>query len=371
METPNLDTLRTSVLWAMFAVGLLFGAISHRSRFCSMGAVADVMNYGNWHRMRMWLLAAGTASFGLQILQLQGTVHLQDTLYLNPNWPWLSSTIGGLMFGVGMVLASGCGSKNLVRLGHGSLKSLVVFIVTGLSAYMTLKGIFAVFRTEVLAPHTLYWAWGNDLPSILANAIQLAPPEARSLIGFGSATAIMLLAWLAPSTLPKTMICYGLMIGVVITAAWWVVFELSYLPEHPDTLEPAYLGSYSNRAEALSFIAPYGYSLEWLMLYSDQNRLLTLGPVSCLGVIIGAFLSALHNKTFYWESFQGVEDTANHLAGAVLMGVGGVCATGCTIGQGLSGTSTLALPSWIAMLFMFLGAAAAIQYQTWRVSRTI
>lgn len=368
MDTINLDHQRLAVLWATFAVGLLFGAVSHRSRFCTMGALADILNYGNWGRMRMWLLAIGTASLGLQILHIQGNANLHDTLYLNPQWPWLSGILGGLMFGLGMVLASGCGSKTLVRLGNGSLKSFVVFLLTGLSSYITLKGLVAMGRVNYLDPHTLHWPLGNDLPSILSQTFDA--PELYSAIGFSISGALILLALLGKHTLSKSMIIGGLSIGSVIIAAWWVVFDFSYLPEHPDTLEAAYLGSYTNRAEGLSFIAPYGYSLEWLMFYSDQNRLLTIGPMACFGVVIGSFISSLHNKTFQWETFQGVEDTANHMVGAIFMGIGGITATGCTVGQGLSGASTLALPSWITLFSMMMGAALAIRYQTWRVSKT-
>lgn len=367
METIDVENQRITVLWATFLVGLLFGTVSHRSRFCTMGAVADILNYGNWGRMRMWLLAVGTASLGLQVLHVQGNANLHDTLYLNPQWPWLSGILGGIMFGLGMVLASGCSSKNLVRLGHGSLKSFTVFLITGLSSYITLKGLAAVGRTNYLDPHTVQWPLGNDLPSILSQALQA--PELYSIAGFGISAALILLALLSRPTLSKSMILGGLAIGSVIVAAWWVVFDLSYIPEHPDTLEAAYLGSYTNRAEGLSFIAPYGYTLEWLMFYSDQNRLLTVGPMACFGVVIGSLLSSLHNKTFQWETFQGVEDTANHMVGAIFMGIGGITATGCTVGQGLSGASTLALPSWLILFSMLIGAALAIRYQTWRVSK--
>jgi uncharacterized membrane protein YedE/YeeE len=131
------------------------------------------------------------------------------------------------------------------------------------------------------------------------------------------------------------------------------------------------LGSYANRAEGFSFVAPYAYTLEWLMFFSDQSRVLTVGVVACFGVVLGAAGNAFAEKSFRWETFQGVEDTANHTIGAVLMGVGGVLALGCTVGQGLSGVSTLSLASWVALASIVLGAVLALKYQMWRVERML
>ena len=131
------------------------------------------------------------------------------------------------------------------------------------------------------------------------------------------------------------------------------------------------MGSYANRAEGFSFVAPYAYTLEWLMFFSDITRVLTVGVVACFGVILGATANALLEKSFRWETFQGVEDTANHTVGAVLMGVGGVLALGCTVGQGLSGVSTLSLGSFVALGSIVVGAMAALKYQMWRVERMV
>ena len=169
----------------------------------------------------------------------------------------------------------------------------------------------------------------------------------------------------------KEVVLGGAGVGLTVLAAWWVIFQLAYIPEHPDTLEAAYIGSYANRAEGFSFVAPYAFTLEWLMFFSDISRVLTVGVVACFGVIFGAAANALIDKSFRWETFQGVEDTANHTVGAVLMGVGGVLALGCTVGQGLSGVSTLSLPSWVALASIVAGAMLALKYQMWRVERMV
>ena len=124
----------------------------------------------------------------------------------------------------------------------------------------------------------------------------------------------------------------------------------------------------SGRMESLSFVAPYAYSLDWLMFTSDKSKVLTIGIVAVLGMICGSAISAVIQKQFRWEAFRGVEDTANHLVGAALMGFGGVTAVGCTVGQGLSGISTLALNAFIAFPGFILGGYLGLQYLQWRMS---
>ncbi|HEX4880613.1 MAG TPA: YeeE/YedE family protein [Limnobacter sp.] len=369
MEEINVTHAQHLVLWATFAVGLLFGGISHRTHFCTMGAVADVVNFGDWNRMRMWVLAMGVAGLGLQGLSITGQANLSDTIFMATQWSWLSGVLGGLLFGFGMVLASGCGSKTLIRLGAGNLKALVVFVVMGLTAYMALKGIVGVFRVNMLDPVRTQFEQSPHIPSLLANA--MSSPALVNVLSIGIPAALALAALAHKSAWTKEVILGGVGVGATIVAAWWIVFQLAYIPEHPDTLEAAYLGTYGNRAEGFSFVAPYAYTLEWLMFFSDQSRVLTVGVVACLGVILGALFSALIERSFRWETFQGVEDTANHLVGAALMGVGGVLALGCTVGQGLSGVSTLALPSFVALASIVMGAWMALKYQMWRVERMI
>ena len=139
MQTIDVGALASQVLWAAFALSVLFGAIAQRTHFCTMGALADVVNIGDWTRMRMWALAIGVAMLGFNTMVAAGWVDAGKTIYAAPRLAWLSAIVGGAMFGFGMVLASGCGSKTLVRVGGGNLKSLVVFIVLGVAAFATLK----------------------------------------------------------------------------------------------------------------------------------------------------------------------------------------------------------------------------------------
>jgi uncharacterized protein len=371
MPESELPGLVSQVLWASFALAVVFGAIAQRTHFCTMGAVADIVNMGDWTRMRMWVLAMGVAMLGFNAMVALGWVEARHSLYAGPRLIWLSNLLGGLMFGFGMVLASGCGSKTLVRIGGGSLKSLVVFVVLGVAAYATLRGITAVVRVGSIDTAAIALPAGQDLPSLLAAAGGLSRQSLALWIG--GALGLALVAWaLAGRRLPRgELLLGGVGSGLVIVGVWWVSGRFGHLTEHPLTLEEAFLATNSQRMESLSFVAPVAYVLDWLILFSDKSKVLTIGIVSTLGVVVGSAAVALAAGSFRWEGFGGSEDTANHLVGAVLMGVGGVTALGCTIGQGLSGVSTLALGSFIALAAIIAGAVAALRWQVWRLERQL
>jgi uncharacterized protein len=369
MQASDITALGTQVLWASFLLSFVFGAIAQRTHFCTMGAVSDVVNMGDWARMRQWAMAAGVGMLGFGLLVWLGKVDASKTLYASGRVMWLSALVGGGMFGFGMVLASGCGSKTLVRIGGGSLKSILVFVVMGLAAFATLKGITAVVRVATVdtvaittvAPGAIS-AWASGMFGMQTKLAQLV---CAVLVGGG------LLAWALSRRDFWTLdnLLAGLGLGLVVVLMWWVSAVMGYVAEHPDTLQEAFVATNSGRAEALSFVAPVAYTLDWLMFFSDKTKVITLGIASVMGVIAGSALVAVISRNFRWEGFGGVEDVANHLVGAVLMGVGGVTAMGCTIGQGLSGISTLSITSFIAVGAILAGSVAAFKYQIWRLER--
>lgn len=369
MTDAQLQSLTTQVLWAAFALALLFGAIAQRTHFCTMGAVSDVVNMGDWARVRQWALAAGVAVLGFNGMVGLGWVQAGQSIYAAPKLVWLSHALGGLMFGFGMVLASGCGSKTLVRLGGGNLKSLVVFIVLGVSAYATLRGLTGVWRVATVDQVAITLPSGQDLPSLLAAATGATRGTMAWLAGGALGLALLLFALVKPEGRSSEVLLGGLGIGAVILGIWWVSGRLGHVMEHPQTLEEVFIATNSRAMESLSFVAPIAYTLDWLMLFSDKSKVLTLGIVSTVGVVVGSACTALATGAFRWEGFGGVEDTAHHLVGAALMGVGGVTALGCTIGQGLSGLSTLSLGSFIAVAGIVAGAVLAIRFQVWRLER--
>ncbi len=356
------------LLWLAFALAFVLGAIGQRTHFCTMGAVADILNMGDWQRMRMWWLAIGVAILGAGTLHAAGLINLDQSIYRGEQLRWLSHVVGGLCFGIGMVLASGCGAKNLIRLGGGNLKALVVCLVLAVAAYMTLRGLFAGIRVNGLDAVVWRLPAGQDLPALLAVA-GLSSGIAFWTAVLASGGGLLLAALRDRETWSMDFLLGGLGTGLLVVAAWYVSGHLGFVAEHPETLQAAYLATNSGRMESLSFVAPQAYGLELLMLWSDTSRKLTFGIASALGVIGGSLTHALICRTFRWEGFVDLEDLVTHLLGALLMGFGGVTALGCSIGQGITGVSTLALGSIITLLAIIGGAILALRIQTWRLMR--
>jgi uncharacterized membrane protein YedE/YeeE len=369
MQQIDMGALASQVLWAAFALAVVFGAIAQRTHFCTMGAVADIVNIGDWSRMRMWVLAIGTAMLGFNALVGFGLVDAGKSFYTAPRIVWLSNLVGGLLFGFGMVLASGCGSKTLVRIGGGNLKSVVVFLVLGIAAFATLRGITGVARVATVDRVAIDLGRTQDLPTLLSSAIGLGKPAAALVLGAVIGGGLVLWALARAEGRSRDVLLGGVGIGAVIAAMWWVSGRMGYVAEDPNTLQEAFVATNSQRMESLSFVAPIAYSIDWLIFFSDKSKVLTIGIVSTFGVIVGSALTALATRTFRWEGFANAEDTANHIVGGVLMGVGGVTAVGCTVGQGLSGVSTLAVGSFIALAAIIGGAVLAVRYQVWRIER--
>jgi uncharacterized protein len=370
MEAINVTALATKIAWLAFALGAIFGAVAQRTHFCTMGAVADIVNMGNWDRMRQWLLAIAVAILGTNLLAFFGVIDLSKALYTGAKFIWLSNVAGGLLFGFGMVLASGCGSKNLVRIGGGNLKSVIVFAVLGLTAFMTLKGILAVPRVALFDSVSTALATNQDLPSLLSSTVG-GKPLLQAILGTVFFLLLALFAFASKSFRTFDNIFAGVAIGAVIVCAWYVSGRIGYVAEDPNTLQELFVATNSGKMEAFSFVAPYAYTLDLLMMWTDASKAVTFGVAAALGVICGSFAYAVASKSFRWEGFGNVEDTANHLAGAAMMGFGGITALGCTIGQGLSGLSTLSLGSMLAFISIIAGAALALKYQAWRMEQVL
>ena len=369
MTEATLLTLQNQVLWAALGLGLAFGAITQRTHFCTMGAVADVVNIGDWVRLRMWALASGVAMLGFNTMVALGWVKAADTLYAVPSMLWFSQVVGGLMFGFGMVLASGCGSKTLVRIGGGNLKSLVVLLVLAVSAYMTLKGLFGMFRVNVLEQATVVLAGSQDLPSIIARATGADKKAVLGAVSLLLCGGLLSFVFKDREFRTAENIIGGIVVGLVVVGGWYLSGHIGYLAEDPQTLEEKFLATNSGRMESLSFVSPNAYLLELLMLWSDKTRVVSFGIASVLGMAAGSWIYALTSRTFRLESFRDAEDTVNHLVGAMFMGFGGVVALGCTVGQGLSGISTLAIGSFITFFAIIAGATAALKFQYWKMMR--
>ena len=344
-----------------FLLAFLFGAVANKTDFCTMGAVSDWVNMGSFNRMRMWLLAIAVALLGSSALHAAGLIDLSKSIYPGPNFTWLSYVVGGFLFGVGMTLGSGCGSKTLIRIGGGNLKSVIVYVFLGIAAYMTLRGILGAFRVGFLDKFSVVFPAGQDLPTLFGIS--------RAVIAAVLGGA--LIAWIYASRDFRSNLNYtlgGVVTGLVVVGGWYVSGHIGHLAEDPNTLQEAFVATNSGRMESFSFVSPMAYTLDYLMLWTDKTRVITYGIASAAGVIAGSAAYALASGKFRWEGFRDAEDTGMHIAGGLLMGFGGVTALGCTIGQGITGFSTLALGSIITFVFIVAGSAATMKWQYWRMS---
>ncbi|NKB63382.1 MAG: YeeE/YedE family protein [Gammaproteobacteria bacterium] len=319
-----------------------------------MGAVSDWINMDSLTRMRVWFLAIGVAILGTQAMHLSGMIDLRESIYLNTNFTWLGHILGGFIFGVGMTMASGCGQRTLVRLGGGNLKSLVVFLVMGITAYATLRGLFALIRLEINGPTTVDLTETGLTTQGLPGLLGYLTGISAELAGFicvvviaGGAIAFSL----RDSEVWKQFdnLLAGIGIGLIIVGAWYTTGVLGY-----DDFDPLQL-------EAASFIAPVGNSISYVMTYTGSS--INFGIAVVFGLVAGAFLYSIVSGTFRLESFSDKNDFINHFIGAIMMGFGGVLGLGCTIGQGVSGVSTLAIGSIITLIFIITGSVFALKMQ--------
>ena len=353
-----------------FAIAFVFGFVAAKANFCTMGAISDVVNMGHWGRVRMWLLAVAVAIAGASALSYAGVVDLSASVAQRPLLPWLSLVVGGLAFGAGMTLAGGCANRNLIRAGGGSVRSVVVLTFAAIAAYMTLKGLFGRWRADFLDPVNVNLGALGWADQSLATALsRLAGIEHRAaLAGVAGVVAAALVFFVFKDRrfrANRVQVGAGVILGALIVAGWFVSGHLGH-GENPETLETVYFATNTRTIESLSFIAPLAFSLELLMLWTDASLHVTFGIASVAGVVAGSAAHALASKTFRWEGFASVQDLRGQLAGAVLMGFGGVTALGCTIGQGLSGLSTLAIGSFIATGAIVAGSVATLKYTLWK-----
>ncbi|PKO65547.1 MAG: transporter [Betaproteobacteria bacterium HGW-Betaproteobacteria-16] len=355
------------VVWGGFVLAFIFGAVANKTNFCTMGAISDVVNMEHWGRMRMWLLTIAVAVIGANLLYYFGQIDLSKSVYQRPVLPWLSLLLGGALFGVGMTIAAGCANKNLVRVGGGSLRSVVVLTVLAISAYMTLKGLFGQWRVSFLDPVSVdlsQWGFSDQgLPQVLSRLTGL--PDKTALLITLSVVGLGLLAFVFKDKRFRSNPSHvfgALVLGLLVVAAWYLTGHLGH-GEDPETLETVYFATNTRTLESLSFVAPVAFNLEMLMLWTDKSLRMTFGIASAIGVVLGSFAYAISTRQFRWEGFASMEDLRTQLIGAVLMGFGGVTAMGCTIGQGLSGVSTLAIGSFIALAGIVVGAVATMKWQ--------
>ncbi len=338
-----------------FAIAFVFGFVGNKTHYCSMGAISDVINMGSKGRLGAWFFAIGIAILGAQFLFARGLVDLNASVYLSPNLYILSYILGGLLFGIGMTLAAGCGQRNLVRLGGGNLKALVVVLVLGITAYMTMRGLLAVVRLNwvyaVNADLTTYGINDQSLLSYIGALFNLEDTSWLRKIG-GFLIAFGFIAYAFKHKEFRTSfdnILAGLAIGGCVIAAWYVT---GYVGQ--DDFDPV-------TPQGMAFIGPTGNTVSYLMTFTGAE--INFGIAVVLGMITGSFLYAAISGNFRIETFSNKSEMVSHLIGAVLMGFGGVLSFGCTVGQGITGMSTLAMGSILTLITIIFGSALTMKVQ--------
>jgi hypothetical protein len=366
--------IHTETLAAVFALSVALGALTARTGFCTMGAVSDWVNMGDLGRMRSWMLAVATAIAGVAAMESAGVIDLATTYpaYRAPQLAWLRNIAGGLLFGVGMTLASGCGNKTLVRIGGGNLKSLFVLVVAAGFAYLMNYTDFnhALFGwtqdfTVALEPSGIA---SQSLAAIMANLIGAEPAGVQSVLPWLLAGGLAVWALRsAEFRRNPDQLAGGLGFGIAVLVGWWLTAgpRAAAWKEFAEFSEVV-----PSRVEAQSytFVAPMADTARYLA-DPGNTSLINFGVMALAGVIVGAFLYALASRRFRIEFFRNAGDVVRHGVGGALMSIGGVLALGCTIGQGITGVSTLALGSVLALLSMIAGCALTMKVTLWWMMR--
>lgn len=352
-----LETLRetyetsTLVVFGALALGILFGIAAEISRYCLRAAVAewatpaeDITSSRN--RTAQIALAIIAALIGTQAMHSAGLIDLSGSIYWSVAIRPIPLLVGGLLFGIGMVLAGGCVSRLLVLAASGNTRAVVTLLVTGISAYATLRGILALPRIELeglvpseLTPADLFDANGSLITTMSAVIVVLAALVLATTRGRGLRRAII----------------PGLFVGGLVVLGWFITGVVGY-----DDFEPTQLTS-------LSFVSPIAESVQYLMIFTGDTIRFSIALIG--GVLLGAFASAVVFGRFRFQGFVSERSILRYLAGGLLMGFGGVTALGCTVGQGVTGLSTAAPSSLIALGAILLGSFATMKFQASRSQR--
>jgi uncharacterized membrane protein YedE/YeeE len=379
-------------LWSTFFISVILGGIVNKTNFCTMGAVSDMVNMNDYSRFRAWLLAIAVATLGVSILEYMGMVNVTDTFpgYRGTQFIYIENILGGILFGIGMTFASGCGNKTLIRIGGGNIKSILVFIIIALIAYyMTTpfpdsdKTLYSVLFYDWVSPLAVSLESNQDIGALIGSLVNSENTQILRLTS-GLVVAAGLLFYIfktAEFRSSKDNIMAGLVIGLIILTGWYISSNVSVIADETNYSLSEYYEEWDMLAEddegkpalgrtlnsqSFTFINPIGQTYGYIKETFD-SALLTFGLISVFGVILGSFLWSLISKSFRIEWFVDFKDFLNHLFGAILMGFGGVLALGCTIGQGITGMSTLALGSIITFISIIFGSAMTMKIQYYKL----
>jgi len=391
MIFEDFSSAHLTVLLTILGIAFLMGAVANKTNFCTMGAVSDLVNIGDSGRIRAWMLAMAVAIIGVVILEAGGFASLDSTLppYRGSNFAWLEYIIGGILFGIGMTMGSGCGNKTLLRIGGGNIKSVVLFIVISICAYFMINP-FPGSDSTIYS--LLFYSWTNpfsasltthqDLGSVMGKVLGTSIDTTRTTIGLLAAAILLWFIFKSKdfrSSFDNKL--GGFTIGAAVLAAWFVTSSMVIISADGEDLSWQEYASPSSwdmieddasarprdvGPQSFTFINPIGQTLRYALKDFD-NAYLSFGIVAVLGVILGSLAWSLISKSFRIEWFASTKDFITHVIGGILMGVGGVLALGCTIGQGITGVSTLSMGSIVALLSIIFGSALTMKIQYYKM----
>jgi len=370
-------TIHMQVLAAVFIVAVIIGAVTHKTNFCAMGAVSDWVNIGNTGRMRAWVFSMAVALAGVIALEAAGIVNLSNETfppYRTANFAWIRYLAGGLMFGIGMTLASGCGNRTLVRIGGGNLKSLVVLLIFALCAYLMLwtplyEKAFLPWVSATTINLQSHGVANQELGTVLAGMFGMGLSKPLNLAVAGLVVAGMLFYCFRSLdfTSDSDHILGGAVVGLAVIFGWWLTGG-PIGREWKEYADMATVVPSRVQVQSFTFVSPMGDTARYL-IEPENYSLVNFGVMALAGVVLGAALWAIPSGQFRVEWFASWSDFVNHAVGGALMGIGGVLAMGCTFGQAITGISTLAVGSILTFLAIVIGAAGTMKYQYWRITR--
>lgn len=338
-------TSSQAVIWGGLAVGILFGIAARVSSLCLLSGLRGWWMSGDGRPIRTFALAIAVALIGSQALQAAGLVDLSQSIYVRDAFSLPLVFGGGLLFGIGMVMANGCGGRALVLLGGGNLRSAIVLVCIGIGGYVALTGLLGPLRVWAGQIGVLD-AGAATIPGLLEKAGLGAPVAlALAVIALAGALAVFALSH-APFRNNLALLLGGAAVGGAIVAGWYVTGALG-----ADDFEPVPVAS-------ATFIAPVGDTILYAMLSTGKK--ISFGVTLVVGVVLGSFALAAAQGALKLQGFASPAAMLRYMAGGVLMGIGGAFATGCSIGQGMTGLSTLALMSIVAAAGIVAGTALAL-----------
>ena len=333
---PLIERIGEAPTAALFGLitGLIFGIAAQRSRFCLRAASVEFARGLMKDKVAVWFLTFSTALVWVQGAQLLCLMETQEARMMAVPGSWSGAIIGGLLFGVGMVLARGCSGRLLVLAATGNLRSVVAGLVFAVVAQMSLAGVLSPARDWLAA--LLVTEGGRNMDLLAALSL---PPSAGFFIGLAFAALALYLS--VKERIGAARLIFASGVGFSVAVGWVLTYTLAQSAFDPVQIESA------------TFSGPSAHTL---MFFLDRNAVLEFDVGLVPGVVIGSLLAALATREFKFQGFSDESNMRRSMTGAVLMGFGAMLAGGCAIGAGVTGGSIFAGTAWLALFCMWIGA---------------